>query len=349
MFGDVNGNGDDEAFMLRELPANDNRARLIGRNRSTDPLALTEDPLDFASAYLHGATGDIDGDGKDEVILVGRGKFRYYLTPDTSASATEEAVSTNQRTLLAGDLDAAGYLQELILQPSTTVATSSTPAGGQAPPVTVNILNGTNNQPIQFSAQVQGSAPWMTLSVGGTQTPATLTVTFDSTRLPQATYLATVLLTSPNPLVYTQPVSVLIQLIVGPGVLLQPDGLAFVRADCEMTPTVESQTVLINAPAGSAYTVSIVQVPGAESAGAAQVAAPAIDWPSGAAWVSAQSATGIAPEPLTITVDYAQRSSDLDQARAIVSAVVNGATIVRMLPITLFCAGNRALLPLVDH
>lgn len=348
MFGDVNGNGDDEAFMLREVPAGDARPRLIGRNRSTDPLALTEDALTPEANYLHGATGDIDGDGKDEVILVGRGLFRYYMNPDTATTANDTPVSTNQRTLLAGDLDAAGYVQALTLQPLPESVSSFAPAGGQALPQTLTVNNGTSSASLPFKAEVQGNAPWMTLSASGGATPATLNIAFDSARLVPGTYSAVVRLTSTNPFVFDQPVDVPVFLTISPGLLLQPDGLAFVRADCANPSSLETKNVDIVAPPGTSYSVSLAPVPTAEEVGGASLAAPEIAWPSSVPWASALSAAAVAPEVLQVTVDYSKRGTDFAAARAIVVAQVNNATLVRTLPIFLFCADKDVFLPIVD-
>ena len=109
--GDINGSGDDKAILLRKVENNPTAARLIVHGNGDDQiisefqngLALAED-----NGYLEGAAGDIDGDGKDEIVLIRNNNIRYYPDANTSAQAVDFATTTNRRTIAIGDLDAAG-------------------------------------------------------------------------------------------------------------------------------------------------------------------------------------------------------------------------------------------------
>ncbi len=87
-FADINGSGDAEAYMIRFVdpadPSNPPKPRLIMRQRGTDPAALTEAVLDPDNGFKVGASGDIDGDGKDEVVLIRKERIREYLAPDVN-------------------------------------------------------------------------------------------------------------------------------------------------------------------------------------------------------------------------------------------------------------------------
>jgi len=66
-------------------------------------------------------------------------------------------------------------------------------------------------------------------------------------------------------------------------------------------------------------------------------------------WATARSPVGIAPETISVTVDFGQRALDLDTAQLIVVAQVNGQTLIRRLPITALCAASQSTLPLISR
>ena len=259
-FGDVNASGDDEAFLLRSVPiSNTVSARLFSRNRNSDTLGLLEDRLTDDNGYQVGAAGDIDGDGRDEVVLMRPDRFRTYLTPDTSATFTEDIATTDGRTIVIGDLDRNGFVQEVVLNATPNPATCAARAGSIATPVTVQLSNATNAQPIEFGIAVESNAPWLAFQVNRSVTPATITLTCDATTLVPGIYSARLLVTSPNPLVLDQPLAVDVQFAVTNGLVLRPPALAFVQYPCGVGDNIQSQTVELIAPQGTAYTVSLVQ------------------------------------------------------------------------------------------
>lgn len=347
MFGDVNGNGDDEAFMLRELPAGDTRDRLIGRNRGSDALALTGATLTTEEEFLHGAMGDVDGDGFDEVILLGKSKLRIYSNPAENQTFIEEDISTNRRTLLAGDLDAAGYLQELVLTATPATVRSSTPAGGDASAQEFDVTNGTTSVALPFQAVIEGSAPWMSISVSAARTPATVTVAFDSTRLDPGAYTATILLTSSNPLVLDQPVKVPVILTVTSGLLIRPRGLAFVSGQCAASPQPKTRQTKLIAASGTTINVTVVNVSASTSTpDAAGIASTSVvTWPTSVDWITATSPSQSAPTTLNVTVDFTRLPSDFAEARAIVVGTEGGLAYVRTMPIYALCTDKSVYLP----
>jgi hypothetical protein len=109
--GDINGSGDDEAILLRKVENDPTAARLIVRSNGDDQVISEFQnglPLSDDNGYLAGAAGDIDGDGKDEIVIIRNNNIRYYPDANTSAQAVDYATTTNRRTIAIGDLDAAG-------------------------------------------------------------------------------------------------------------------------------------------------------------------------------------------------------------------------------------------------
>ena len=109
--GDINGSGDDEAMLLRKVDNDPTAARLIVRSNGDDQVISEFQnglPLADDNGYLAGAAGDIDGDGKDEIVIIRNNNIRYYPDANTSAQAVDYSTTTNRRTIAIGDLDAAG-------------------------------------------------------------------------------------------------------------------------------------------------------------------------------------------------------------------------------------------------
>jgi hypothetical protein len=109
--GDINGNGDDEAIMLRVIEGSAEAARLIVRGSGDDQIISDFQnglPLASDNGYREGAAGDIDGDGRDEIVIIRDNNIRYYPDANTSAQAVDFSTSTNRRSIAIGDLDAQG-------------------------------------------------------------------------------------------------------------------------------------------------------------------------------------------------------------------------------------------------
>ena len=101
---DLNGDGDEELIMYRDT--DDVDVTLIARNPLGSSMRTFE-PTGSNSphgGWLDMETGDIDGDGKDEVILVRSDKYRIYDRPEASDNFND--VSGSFRGSFAiGDLD----------------------------------------------------------------------------------------------------------------------------------------------------------------------------------------------------------------------------------------------------
>ncbi len=341
-FGDINDSGDAEAYMLRDVdPALTGRSRLFMRQRGDDPAALTDDVLDPDNGYKVGAAGDIDGDGKDEVVLIRNNFIREYLAPDTSVTATLTSAQTNERTLVIGNLDAIGYLPEVVFVATPAAVTAAAPAGTPATVRTLEIATSPALPAVPFTVAVADRPGWLDVSTSRSTTPAQVTLTFNASALSPGNYTTRLLFSSSSPLVLQQPFAVPVTFTVARGLLVRPLGMAFIFIGCPAAGEL-TQQLTIDAPADTPYSVALLSA-GAEAAAAA---APNAPWPSSVPWLSATSPTGIAPENVTLTADSDQ-ADDVANARAIVMATVDGVQLVRTVPITLLCAETQIHLPMV--
>jgi hypothetical protein len=354
-FGNINAEGDEEAIMLRDALETDTaRVRLITRSRDGENMtSVIEDNLGGLNGYGAGATGDIDGDGKNEIVIARSDRLRIFASPEASNVGTDEARSTDARNLAIGDLDRNGYVEELLLvpAPSTVAATVRSGEVGSSTTVTVtgSTPSGATGKSIAFAWSVSGSPQWAKVSANRSVTPATLTVQFDASRLPPGTYTADLNLTSSDPLVLTQPVAVPLRLTVSNGMFLNPASLEFIKVPCTAPFAAQSAALRVEAPAGTIYTASLLEAaPGDAQAAGGTPSAVDVGWPSSVPWASASSPNGVAVENITVVADFAKRTADLQFARLVVIARVDGVDIVRTAPITLMCTNQRTWLPVVD-
>lgn len=344
-FGDINGSGDAETYMIRYVDsAVTGKARLIMRQQGADPAALLEDVLDADNGYKVGAAGDIDGDGKDEVVLIRNNGIREYMSPDTATSFTPTALQSNSRTLVIGDLDRVGYLPEVNLQAAPSLFVASAPSGTPSTLATITISGSPSSPAIPINATVSNHTGWLNVTPNSSMTPAQLTLTFDASALLPGTYSTNLVISSASPLVLQQPLVVPIRFEVSPGLLVRPTGMAFIFDGCPAT-GVQTRALEVHAAQGTPYSVWLLST----SAFEATVAQAIPPWPSSVEWLTATSESKIAPGVVTLEADGAHvpEGATSQSARAGVTATVGGQQLVRTVPVTLLCATTRVRLPVV--
>ncbi len=84
---DVNASGDDEIFILRDVPADNTvQPRLFMRHLGFDIVNPFESNLDPDNGYKEGAGGDIYGGdgGKDEIVVIRDSFIRIYTEPESN-------------------------------------------------------------------------------------------------------------------------------------------------------------------------------------------------------------------------------------------------------------------------
>ncbi len=347
--GDINGSGDSEAYMIRHVdPAVTGKPRLFMRQRGDDPAVLVEDTLDADNGYKVGASGDIDGDGRDEVVLIRNNAIREYLSPDRDATFSTNPLQSNQRTLVIGNLDAAGYLPEVVLQASPTFVRPTAHSGTPSTVIQLSISGSPSSPAVPINVTVVQRVPWLQLSANNFVSPAEVTLTFDASALAPGQYSADLLVTSASPLVL-QPLTVPVSFRVTEGLLVRPTGMAFIFPGCPASGTL-TLPLAIEARSGTTYTLSLLSAGAAEAEAAVSATADAvaadITWPSSVPWLSATSPSNSAPSVVTLKAE-GNEAANAAQARAVISAKVGDDTLVRTVPISLLCAESQAWLPVV--
>jgi len=186
--GDINGSNDDvEAILLRTCSGN--CRRLIVRNDGSDGIikefsdGLT---LDTDNGWRTGAAGDIDGDGRDEIVIIRSDKMRIYPDAHNSANSNDINVSTDRENVLIGDLDRNGYISGPVIG-STPGTVAKTVYFGYKDTGTIKLQNITTQAAIPFTAQ--SDTQWLSVTPlagtmpGAASTPIELAYQIDATQM----------------------------------------------------------------------------------------------------------------------------------------------------------------------
>jgi hypothetical protein len=176
-FADIGGNGDDEMVMLREVrPELGPRPRLIIRDRGNDTLGFTEDLLDGDNEYRGGAGGDVDGDGRDEIVIMRNNRIRIYTEPELSSQRVETVVATNRTTIVVGNVDALGLARTPVLYSPTTRLSAALVPGGESRAFAVRLFDAATSANLPVTVRTE-NADWAQVAVSSATLPVTLTVT----------------------------------------------------------------------------------------------------------------------------------------------------------------------------
>jgi len=161
--GDINGaNEDAEAIMVRRCTGD--CIRMIVRNDGNDGVIqefLDGLPLDSDDGVRVVAAGDLDGDGRDEIILMRDNKIRWYPDAHNSSRFEEVNVSTNNRNLVVGDLDRNGFISGPVIG-STPAQVQEIAYFGFVKSGVLRIQNVATNESINFVATT--NAAWLSVT-----------------------------------------------------------------------------------------------------------------------------------------------------------------------------------------
>lgn len=196
--GDINGNGDDEAILMRNVDSGVSGARRLFVRGSGDDGILQEFldglGLDSDNGYRRGAAGDIDGDGRDEIVIIRNDRIRWYLNAHNSSASVDFSTSTNRRSVAVGDLDKNGsnagpQFAASISKIDTTVYFGFTQDG------TFTLRNGGTAESIPYFINLDNSPSWLQVTPANGTAPgvgsgaATINYTIDARFLtPNVTY-----------------------------------------------------------------------------------------------------------------------------------------------------------------
>lgn len=366
---DLAGNGDQEILFLRSHPSED-APRLIMLNEwGDDQKTLIDIEISLADIeggkddrFKIGAGGDIDGDGRDEIVIASDTRIVVFNDPHRTVGAdsrTEYLLPTNNDTLKVGDLDAMGFIEGPMFGTDKNLVSAAVPTGTSGGADTVLLTNITTGQSVDYFV-IQNLPPWLTVNPMFGATPANITFNFDATNLQIGVYRHTVQLSS-NANVVNKPYSIEVVLTVEPATLLfQPGAAGFTYFPCEPPVNITStMEIEVGGTVGLSFHAAILPVPELGAAGAGPLpgkitggeidngvmvlydelgnsarlntlspasisASDVITWPHDVPWiVEATSPDTVVPSAVTLTVNPEVLGESFDLSQAVMVFVAD--------------------------
>ncbi len=351
-FADINGNGDDEVFLLRDsvsippapTPAPPQRPHLIMRNSGGDTLPAFEIILDADSGYQAGVGGDLDNDGRAEIVVARPDRLRIFAQPEVNGNASDYLTSTNARTLRVGNLDSSGVLAFpilAILPPDEVIA--ALPAGQKREAaIELNLSLQESAGSFLFTVTKTDEASWLEVEplhgVVSNVTPVKLRLNFNAYGLqPLQTYQTTLLIDVPGDSpIRNIPLAIPVKLEVRPGLWPRPSSIwTYVTCDESLAtaPAIHKE-LLIDGLLGVPFETQLLPV--------------TADWITYTRNVDQP----YLPAVLHLTIEPSRMPADTEtvQAQFLVKATNNqGIPQEISVPITLACVGNYVTLPLISN
>lgn len=370
---DINNDGKDEVVMLRSVSSG-NAVRMIvrGDDENEVPSEL-EQFLDSDNGYQTGIGGDVDGDDKDEIIIMRDNNIRIYTQPERNATRTDYAALTDSRTVRTGDLDKNGFTLGAQLSTNISSIDEQLQIGTTGTSKTFELRNATNNDPISFRADVENSPSWLSISPRFGNTPALISYTANAVGLTPGDYTSRIVITSDNASVINQPYYITVKLKVTPAAIEpRPDAVGFSYLSAQQ-PATMTRNISIFGTDGIRFTAGTAAVPAVSAAAATlagAVQSARIDEggnlvlqdaegneasvgplsTDAVPWLSVNPAAGTIPAVLTLTVDTSQQANDFEQAYVIIIGdprTGEPPQNVRLLPVSLLRANVQLFMPLI--
>lgn len=289
---DLFGNGDEEVLFTRKYPEGQAGPRLIMRDDwGTDRDRFSdEDPLENSlgevgedNGFRPGVGADVDGDGKDEIVLMRNDRIRIYTRPDSSMADNtivelETQTRSSRKALLAGNLDAVGFVEGPSFGVNMTKIEATVPTGTVSGNYALTVQNIGTPDAVTFNVFPEAGKPWIKVNPTVATTPATINVSFDATGLQVGTYTASITLSSGNML--NSPFTVAVELIVQPATIQTvPNAVSYLNFAC--TDAVSqgplTMTLRVGGTAGLNYRAALLAVPAETAAASLEGAATLVD------------------------------------------------------------------------
>jgi hypothetical protein len=308
--GDLNGDGDDEVVMLRD-PTWATTSLL-----TVNPAGAAMNPPAFEQATGYGSaafrivrTGDTDGDGKDEIVILKSDRYRIYTDPDAGSQATETngsfytpsssvtGIVSNLPYMTLANVDT-GIVSGPTLGVTPASLTFRLDCGGTSPLTSLSITNIGTGSSIFWQAQAieTNGSGWLHLDKSSGTTPGTVNVSV-SPGVAKGNYTGKIEVTTTDPAVQNKTVDVPVsyEQLCG-GFVVSPTTLNFSDVPWGST---GSKPVAISAPGSTGWSAEVVK---------------------GSAWLTLSAASGTTPSTLYVSVNPAAAGIGVSQGTVEITA-----------------------------
>ena len=259
---DVNGDGDDEIMALRDPGYNTTSLLMINPSNpsgGTEPLAFESATGYSSSAFRFVACGDLDGDGRDETVILRGDMYRTYDDALAGYAPSADNYSgpfywtngvSNAKSLMVANVDGAGISAGPVLAVS---ADSVTLNGdwGQYVSVPLDITNTGNADSFNWSAKINTSDSWLTLNGASTAsgaTPGRLAVTLDTRAAGLGKKMSSITISASSSSSWTALKTLQVTAnVTDPGFLVTPSSVGFLLQSGQ----VASKDIALERPSGT--------------------------------------------------------------------------------------------------
>lgn len=382
VFGaDINNDGKEAVVMLRSVPEDTNSVRMIVRGDDGDEVPNElEQFLDDDNGYQTGAGGDVDGDGKDEIVIMRDNNIRIYTQPDRNATRDDYALQTNSERIHIGDLDRNGFSVGPSFSTSISSIEESLQIGTTGVTRNFELRNETTTVPVSFEIAVENNPGWFVVTPRFGNTPAVISYTPNAIGLAPGEYTTRIIITSNNNTVVNQPYSIGVKLTVTPAeITASPDALTFGYIESAEPMTLTKQ-INVSGANNIRYTAGIQEFPQIQAASAAMGHDLSKDQsingyindagdivtvsPEGEEvlllaagtnetdWITVSPTQGTVPSLLTLSLYTDMQPNDFERAYLVIIGdprTGEPPQNVRLIPITALRAAEQLYLPLVQR
>jgi hypothetical protein len=203
--GDVNGDGDDEVLMLRNPIIDKTSLQMVNPAGATFP-AFQQSTGYVWPYFTIVRMGDMDGDGRDEVVIGKTSEYRIYYTPEANTTYTPyygsfyaKSSVNNLPNMAVANIDGPGVLAGPVLSVSPLSLSFDVEYQGSSSPQNITINNTGTSEALSWQAQVTTSVPGLTLSSTGGTTSGALGVSIGTTTAAPGSYTGTIRITATSP------------------------------------------------------------------------------------------------------------------------------------------------------
>ncbi len=288
--GDLTGDGDDEIVLLRD--PGQLSLSLIVVNPAGAAMRTFEQAIGYGStAWKLVRTGDVDGDGRDEIVVERGDAYRIYNAPESNDLYTDKtgsyfttATPSNTPTMAVANIDGLGVLLGPVLSVTPSSQSFDLEYGQASPTKSFSIANTGTADVISWQAQVIEGAAWLQLDRTSGATPGTLGVSVNTTAVIPDSYSGRIRITATSGgTVSNSPQDVTVSLTLrGVAMIVSPLTLSF---DAKYGQTSPIKPVTISSSGG----------------------ASPIQWQAdvleGASWLILSASQGTSPSTLNVSVN----------------------------------------------